>query len=84
MSKIEAGRKGGQTTFLRHGSSHMAEIGRSGAAAFWRKYTLKPNGISGWVVVDREAGTVVNSFQNSRLDAIWQAREGRNVDGTPF
>lgn len=60
LSKRQAGRRGGRATFERHGREHMAAIGRSGAAAFWKLYRVEPAGTSGWAIRRRDTGAIVN------------------------
>ena len=56
--KQRAGALGGAATMARHGRDHMARIGRKGAEAFWKRYTVQPAGVSGWAIVERETGQV--------------------------
>ena len=60
LSKRECGRRGGQATAARHGREHMQQIGRRGAATFWRRYAMKPAGVSGWAIIRRADGQVIN------------------------
>lgn len=53
-------RKGGQAVHAKRGSEYMQSIGRAGARTFWRRYSLKPAGQSGWVIIRRDDGSVVN------------------------
>jgi len=62
MTKQEAGRLGGQTTFKRHGRAHMSEIGRKGYEATAAKYKLVPIGTSKWGFVDRQTNKIVVTF----------------------
>jgi general stress protein YciG len=58
MTKKQAGQIGGRVTVQRHGSAHMAEIGRRGASVTWSRYHLSPVGQSGWAMVDRQTNEV--------------------------
>lgn len=59
MNRRESGRMGGKKTAERHGSEHMAAIGKRGSVTFWRRYTVRPLGTRGWQVVERATGRVV-------------------------
>jgi hypothetical protein len=54
------GKSGGTKTFETHGAEHMATIGKRGAATFWKRYTVKPAGTSGWVILRRDTKEVIN------------------------
>lgn len=58
-TRAEAGRRGGRSTVARHGNEHMAAIGRRGAETFWRRYTVRPVGTRGWVIVERKTERIV-------------------------
>jgi len=58
--KHKAGRIGGLKTVERHGTEHMRAIGKRGAKTFWKRYSVKPAGTSGWVILHRETQQVVN------------------------
>jgi len=63
MTKAEAGRLGGTSTFKKHGKTHMQNIGKKGATKTWTLYTLKPIGQSHYAMVNRltnEIKTIVN------------------------
>lgn len=60
LTKTQAGRRGGLATFARHGPEHMRAIGRAGARTFWRRYRMTPAGQSGWAILARDTGAVVN------------------------
>jgi hypothetical protein len=60
--KQKAGALGGATTYERYGSAHMAEIGRRGAAATWKKYYLLPLEQANWMLVDKTTGEVKSTF----------------------
>lgn len=60
QSKRQAGQAGGRQTVRRHGAEHMAAIGRKGAAVFWRRYRVHPVGQSGWAILRRDNGELVN------------------------
>ncbi|WKZ34858.1 MAG: hypothetical protein QY332_14660 [Anaerolineales bacterium] len=57
--KREACRRGGLVTLARHGRKHFANIGRRGAAVFWRLYKFVPAGRSDFAVVKIETGVIV-------------------------
>lgn len=57
-SKRQAGQRGGQATFARHGPEHMRTIGKRGAAAFHKRYHLAPAGMNDFAIVDRQTGQV--------------------------
>lgn len=71
--KVKAGRARAATLDTAHqsaagsklvalrGAEHMAAIGRRGAAKFWKLYRLTPAGTSGWAIVRRSDGRVVNT-----------------------
>jgi hypothetical protein len=85
MTRSDAGRIGGRTTAQRHGSAHMARIGRRGAEALWSRYNLVPVGTSGWALADKETGETKTVWNCASLMAILQQRGYRkDVDGTPF
>lgn len=56
--KQKAGRLGGLATVAKHGRPYMAAIGRRGAAALWRRYSLLPYQVGQYALVDRETGKV--------------------------
>lgn len=62
MNKSEAGRLGGMTTFSRYGATHMSEIGKLGASAFWSKYKLIPLGTYNFSIVSRATGEFISSI----------------------
>lgn len=59
MKHKEWGRRGGRATVAKHGKEHMRTIGKRGAAAFWKRYTLRPVGTSDFAITDRETGEVL-------------------------
>lgn len=58
-----AGSRGGRATVAKYGRPYMAEIGRRGAEALYRRYNLVPNGVAGWALVDRETNQVKAAWQ---------------------
>jgi hypothetical protein len=58
----ESGRRGGLATFAKHGRAHMAAIGKRGALTFWKRYQVHPAGTSGWAIIRRATGEVVNTI----------------------
>lgn len=65
MSKSQAGKLGGLATLKKHGKSHMATIGKKGAIAFWKKYTLKPVNLSHFAIVNRQSGIIIAHISKS-------------------
>lgn len=59
MTKRDAGRLGGLATLAKHGPEHMRNIGRCGAAVFWKRYHLAPVDIAAFAIVERATGRVV-------------------------
>lgn len=59
MTKSEAGRLGGLTTVRRHGKEHMQAIGKKGALAFHKLYSLKPYGTYQWAIVRRSDNVII-------------------------
>lgn len=66
MSKSEAGRLGGTSTFKKYGKKHMREIGRLGAQSFWNKYFLTPVGTANFAIVERSTGKVIGTMAKWR------------------
>lgn len=62
MTKAEAGRLGGSSTFKKYGSSHMSELGRKGAKSLHEKYDLVPWGLNDFALVCKESGNIVNTL----------------------
>jgi len=56
MSKAEAGRIGGLTTYKKYGRRYMSEIGQKGAEQTHRLYRLQPINNCDFVYVSRETG----------------------------
>lgn len=59
MTKQQAGRLGGMATFAKYGAEHMREIGKQGAVAFWKKYTMKPYGTYQWAIINRRTNVII-------------------------
>lgn len=59
MSKAEAGRLGGLNTYKKHGSEHMAKIGRRGFESTFARYRLAPYGTSDFALISRTTGKIV-------------------------
>lgn len=57
-SKQQAGAKGGRHTFAKHGRSHMARIGKAGAATTWTRYYLAPIGLTEYALVERATNKI--------------------------
>jgi hypothetical protein len=60
MDKKSSGRLGGLATLTKYGPDHFRMIGRMGAAAFHRKYSLYPTGTNNFIIVNRETGKIKN------------------------
>lgn len=65
-TKQSAGKLGGLATLARHGPDHMRAIGKRGAVAFWKRYTLRPVGTSQFAITNRETKEVI-AFTSGRL-----------------
>jgi hypothetical protein len=64
MTRAQAGRIGGLSTFKKYGKTHMQTIGKNGAKTTWGLYVLKPVGQSQYAMVNRKTNaikTIVNS-----------------------
>ena len=59
MNRQDAGRIGGLATVAKHGRDHMHKIGRKGAAAFWKRYTLRPVDIAAFAIIERATGRAI-------------------------
>jgi len=59
MNKKEAGRLGGEMTYITHGKKHMSKIGKQGAKSTWEKHTLKPVGQSQYAMVRKSDNAIV-------------------------
>lgn len=66
MTKKQAGRKGGLSTFQKYGREYMRNIGRRGAQTFWKRYSLKPVGTSHFAIVCRNTNKMV-AFTSRRF-----------------
>lgn len=60
MNKQEAGKLGGLSTYRKYGREHMSEIGKRGAYIFHKRYSIQPVMQSGYAIVERETGKIVN------------------------
>lgn len=69
MNRQQSGRIGGKATAARHGSEHMAAIGRKGGAAFWRRYRVTPHGTNQFAIINRETGMVVGYMGAANVPA---------------
>ncbi len=58
MSRAQAGKLGGETTFLRHGSEHMSKIGKKGARVLHARYRISPVRLNDYALVDRETNKI--------------------------
>lgn len=56
MTRTEAAALGRQAQRKKYGDDFARILGRRGAAATHRLYTLLPCGVSGWRYVNRETG----------------------------
>lgn len=64
MTKSQAGRLGGTSTFKKYGHDHMKTIGLNGAKSTWSRYSLKPVGAGNYAMVSR-ADNTIKAFINS-------------------
>jgi hypothetical protein len=80
MTKNECGRRGGLATVAKHGRSHMAAIGKRGAATFWKRYRLSPVGTYQWAILRRDTNEAVN-FIGSLPARIKTAMSAKNTHG---
>lgn len=67
MTKSEAGRLGGLTTYRKHGKNHMQQIGRLGALKFWSLYRLSPVGLANFAIVNRQTNEIVGFMSQWRM-----------------
>lgn len=61
---FEQRKRGGLNLVAKRGREHMQAIGKRGAKTFWRRYTMKPAGQSGWAIVTRDTKQIVNFIGN--------------------
>lgn len=66
MTRAQAGRRGGRSTAKKYGPDYMRELGRKGAAAFWRLYSLRPIGLNDFAIVYRATGEPTGRTMNGR------------------
>lgn len=59
MTKSQAGRLGGMSTFKKYGRAYMQQIGKLGALKTWSLYTLKPYGQYQWAMVRIEDNVII-------------------------
>lgn len=77
MIRTEISSLGGQAVFRKYGSAYMSKIGRAGAVAFWKKYTVQPVQLTRFAIVNRETGEIVrimNEMNNIRYIRATQRR----------
>lgn len=67
MTKSEAGRLGGLSTFNKYGKKHMKQIGKAGAKRFWELYTMKPYGHYQWAIVRRSDNVIIGFTEQWRM-----------------
>ena len=65
MTKAQSGKLGGLATLKKYGNQHMANIGKRGAQAFWKKYTLKPVNLSHFAIVNRQTNEIIAHISKS-------------------
>ena len=63
MTKSEAGKLGGLSTFKKHGKGHMRRIGKNGAKVTWDRYSMKPIGQSQYAMV-RKSDNIIIAIMN--------------------
>lgn len=66
-TKQSAGKKGGLATLARHGLAHMREIGKRGAATFWKRYQFEPSGLNDFAIVKRDTREVIAMLSGKSL-----------------
>lgn len=59
MTKAEAGRKGGETTFKKHGREWMSSIGAIGGFRQHQLYSMEPIGQNNFAYVHRKTNVIV-------------------------
>jgi general stress protein YciG len=64
MTKSQAGRLGGTSTFQKYGREHMQKIGKLGGEKTRSLYTLKPYGQYQWAMVKRDTGVIIAIIEN--------------------
>lgn len=62
MTKAEAGRLGGTSTFRKHGKKHMQDIGKRGARTFWKLYRITPYGTSDFAIIRRSDNEFIGTM----------------------
>lgn len=75
MSKSEAGRLGGISTFRKYGKDHMSKIGAVGGFVMHEKYDLVPYQRSDFAIIDRITGKVVALLSGRDINKIRKDRE---------
>lgn len=61
MTKSQAGRLGGKSTFKKYGKTHMKTIGKKGAEKTWSLYSMKPVGQSHYAMVRKSDGIIIST-----------------------
>lgn len=59
MNRADISSLGGQAVYKKYGSEYMSQLGRKGAIAFWKKYTVQPVQLTRFAIVERATGRVV-------------------------
>lgn len=67
MTKSQAGKLGGLSTFKKHGRKHMRTIGKHGAKTTWERYSMKPVGQSQYAMVRKSDNIIVAIFNQWRM-----------------
>lgn len=67
MTKSQAGRLGGLSTFKKHGKGHMRQIGRRGGQSTWNKHQMLPVGQSQYAMVRKSDNIIVAVFNSWRM-----------------
>ena len=68
-TKRQAGQLGGRATVARHGREHMQAIGKRGAAELWRRYELRPAGLSDFALIRKSDGALVAYLSGAPVGA---------------
>lgn len=58
-TRQEISRLGGLAVYAKYGKEHMQNIGRAGAMAFWKKYSLQPFQLTYYAIVERSTGKII-------------------------
>lgn len=64
MTKQEAGRLGGTSTFKKHGREHMQKIGTNGARVTWTRYRKVAYGMTQYAIVRNSDDVIIRIMDN--------------------